>query len=449
MQVLAQIANTDHKIELDKYDYDKDINAINKADNFKGFTKQDIENYVRRHDLFPKDARLEIISITEDIERAEGFVNLVYRVKNLDTGKSLIIKHVTSYTRARRERGGENRSIYTGRFNGEIRSIILMREIFKNIAPEIYLIDEKLRFIVMEDLGHLETLRLELADGKIYPNFGLTMGGFIAGLRFFTSELFLGANGKRRSERFFNSDVTKKSMVNLYFGDECVLFTQDHNIYEPEARAIHKKIAANLKLKREILQLGMKSYDNECMCHNDLTAGNVMIDPNEFRIIDFEFAGYGPAFIDMGKVTGSLVLNYVSWLGMPEIPLDKRLAMQKYDLDMIRDLFNGYLYTLKKLFEKYDGTVTGLGLRGTDPERLYKNMFYDALKLGILSAAPRIPNFWTKTWEIARITDKTALGHMQKRFLEIAEYTLINSENFKNIDDFCELVRCCAGVDVQ
>lgn len=448
MQVLASIANTDYKTELDnKYDFDRDRNE--KAEPVRDFSKQEIENYVREHGLFPNDAKLKVTDIANEVEHAEGFVNLVYRVQDVNSGKSIIIKHVTAYTRARRAAYGDLHPIYTGRFDFEIRAMILMREIFKDITPEIYLIDNKLRFIVMEDIGHLGTLRLELADGKMYPNFGLTMGGFMAGLRFFTSEFFLGANEHRRSERAFNCDVTKQNMVDLYFGKECVLFTPDNNIYEPDARPAQKKIAANFNLKNEILRLGMKSYNNECMCHNDLTAGNVMIDQNEFRIIDCEFAGYGPAFMDMGKMTGSFILNYVSWLGTTEIPLDKRLAMQKYDLDMISDLFNGYLYALKKLFAEYQGTVSGLGLRGTDPERLYKGMFYDALKLGILSAAPRLPNFWTKTWDIARITDKKALGLTQKRFLEIADYTLTKAESFKTIEDFCELVHCCAGVDVQ
>ena len=174
-----------------------------------------------------------------------------------------------------------------------------------------------------------------------------------------------------------------------------------------------------------------------------------MIDDKEFKIIDFEFAGYGPAFMDLGKMTGSFILNYVSWLGVPDEPLDKRLAMQKYALDMIKDLYNGYLATLKNLFAKYSGTVKGLGIRSEDPERLYKHVFYDALRLGILSAAPRLPDFWTKTAEIERITDKKFLGLTQKRFLEIAEYVLIQAENFNNIEDFCELVHCCAGVDVQ
>lgn len=445
-QILAQIADTDHKFKSD-YVFDADVN--NKVGDVKDVSKADIEQYVKAHNIFDANADLKIINLSDqEGGRAEGFVNLVFRVQDLNSKKSVIVKHVTAYTRARLRTTGKDHPVYTARFDFEVRSIILMREIFKDIAPEIYLIDRNLRLIVMEDLGHLETLRFALADGKTYPDFALILGGFLAGLRFYTSEFYLGQNEKHRSERYFNCDVTKVNMVNLYFGKECVLFN-DANIFEPEAREVQRRLANNFNLKREMLALGMKSYNNECMCHNDLTAGNVMIDDKEFKIIDFEFAGYGPAFMDLGKMTGSFILNYVSWLGVPDEPLDKRLAMQKYALDMIKDLYNGYLATLKNLFAKYNGTVKGLGIRNEDPERLYKHVFYDALRLGILSAAPRVPDFWTKTAEIERITDKKFLGLTQKRFLEIAEYVLIQAENFNSIEDFCELVHCCAGVDVQ
>ncbi|MBR1602572.1 MAG: phosphotransferase [Synergistaceae bacterium] len=448
-QILAQIADSDYKFN-NKFNNDYVFDSDDMPDTVGDLSKDDIEKFIRSSNIFPADAELKVINLSgQEAGRAEGFVNLVFRVQDLNSNKSVIVKHVTSYTRARREATGERNKPYIGRFNFEVRAVILMREIFKDIAPEIYLINKDLRLIVMEDIGHLETLRFALSDGKTFPNYGLTLGGFLAGLRFYTSEFYLGSNEARRSERYFNCDITKTSMVNLYFGKDCVLFTDNYKIYEPEAWEVQRRLAANFNLKRAMLALGMKSYNNECMCHNDLTAGNIMIDDKEFRIIDFEFAGYGPAFMDLGKMTGSFILNYVSWLGLPDVPLDKKLAMQKYCLNMLCDLYNGYLYALNNLFAKYKGTVKGLGIQNESPERLYKHVFYDALRLGILSAAPRLPDFWTKTWDIAQIKDKKDLGHVQRRFLEIAEYVLINCEKFDKIEDFCELVHCCAGVDVQ
>nr|MBQ6739470.1 hypothetical protein [Synergistaceae bacterium] len=220
-QILAQIADTDHKFKSD-YVFDADVN--NKVSDVKDVSKADIEQYVKAHNIFDANADLKIINLSDqEGGRAEGFVNLVFRVQDLNSKKSVIVKHVTAYTRARLRATGKDHPVYTARFDFEVRSIILMREIFKDIAPEIYLIDRNLRLIVMEDLGHLETLRFALADGKTYPDFALILGGFLAGLRFYTSEFYLGQNEKHRSERYFNCDVTKVNLVNLYFGKECVL----------------------------------------------------------------------------------------------------------------------------------------------------------------------------------------------------------------------------------
>ena len=52
------------------------------------------------------------------------------------------------------------------------------------------------------------------------------------------------------------------------------------------------------------------------------------------------------------------------------------------------------------------------------------------------------------TCDLKRI-EKRELGFIQKRSLEIAEYTLLMTDTFHNIDEFNAFLRCCAGIGQQ
>ena len=121
--------------------------------------------------------------------------------------------------------------------------------------------------------------------------------------------------------------------------------------------------------------------------------------------------------------------------------------MQQYDLDMIRDLFNSCRETLRILFKKYRPKRPML--RKIEPDTYFKSFYYDSIRCAAIVAAGRTPTGWTQPYEIARIKNADDLGLVQKRALELAEYTLEHAEEFCRIEDFCSLIQCCAGVDVQ
>ena len=77
------------------------------------------------------------------------------------------------------------------------------------------------------------------------------------------------------------------------------------------------------------------------------------------------------------------------------------------------------------------------------------SFFYDSIRCAALTAACRTPTDWTRPCEIARIKRSEDLGLVQKRALEIAEFTLAHAEEFQTIEDFCQRIHCCAGIDAQ
>ena len=275
-------------------------------------------------------------------------------------------------------------------------------------------------------------MRYQLGDLQQFPDFGLRIGAFLAELLFFTSDLYLDARTKRQWEQFFVAQQAKELLLDVLFQEGCVLFDTNKK-FEKAARETHRRIAANQKLKLMVFDLGRRFYEGkQCFCHTDLHAGNIMITPGEIRLIDCEYGGYSAFFQDIGRIAGSFIVNYVSWLGMPEVAYTSRLKMQQYDLDMIRDLFNGCLEMLKRLFVKYGPKRPAL--KRMNPEAYFMSFFYDSIRCAALVAACRTPTDWTQPYEIARIKRPDDLGLVQKRALEIAEYTL--ERNFTQSEIF-------------
>lgn len=416
-------------------------------DRVKEFTEQDTERYVKEHGLFPTDAKLSVRNLASTEEHTEGLVNLIYQVKDMDTGKSLIFKQVMPYVLAMLKHKGVLYPTAKGRAVKEVRAMVLMDVIYQGITPKVYFQDAKLGIICMEDLSHLKNMRFQLADMRQFPDFGIRVGAFLAEMLFFTSDLYLDTQTKWKWEQLFDAQGAKKLLLDVLFHKYCALFDTG-KIFEGAARDTHQRIAANPKLKATVYSLGRRFYEGkQCICHTDLHSGNIMVAPGEIRLIDCEYGGYSAFFEDLGRITGSFVLNYVSWLGRPEAPYASRLGMQQYDLDMIRDLHQGCLEMLRRLFEKYRPERPAL--RRIDPEAYFMSFFYDSIRCAALTAACRTPTDWTRPCEIARIKNPEDLGLVQKRALELAEYTLGHAEEFHKIEDFCQFILCCAGVDAQ
>lgn len=416
-------------------------------DRFREFTEQETERYVKKHGLFPADAKLNIRNIASGRDDTEGLVNLIYQVKDVHTEKTLIFKQVMPYVLALMKHEGVLRPTGKGRTIKEVRSMILMDVIYSGITPKVYFQDTERGIICMEDVSHLKNMRFQLADLQQFPDFGTRIGAFLAEMLFFTSDLYLDPQTKQQWEQLFDAQEAKKLLLALLFQENCALFDTSRS-FEKAARETHLRIAGNQKLKALVYDMGRRFYEGkQCICHTDLHTGNIMIAPGEVRLIDCEYGGYSAFFAEIGRIAGSFIVNYFSWLGVPEAAYASRLKMQQYDLDMIRDLFEGCLEMLRRLFAKYGSTRPAL--RKIDPEEYFKSFFYDSVRCAALTAACRTPTDWARPCEIARIRSADALGLVQKRALEIAEYTLEHAKEFCSIEDFCRLIQCCAGIDAQ
>lgn len=356
-------------------------------------TEAQIDAYLKDRGIFSKTCRLIVEDLRKVKESAEGFVNLIYRVRGSD-GRSVVIKQILDVPVSRQQRKSpdayvSNWQLDQSRMQYEIAALIFWNQIHPGICPEIYLLDRPNGVIVMEDLSDLSLLRYEFTRFKKYPRLGRQLGAFLADNLFYSSALNMTAYRRQTLLKYFdNPEVTA---LYTFLFKSCVIVSPERAM--PEAVApLRQNIIHDEAVQTEITRLSkLFTDDKECLIHTDLHASNIMIDDDHLKIIDGEFAGFGPIAQDFGRLCGSFVLDYCSLFGEGCQSKAVREDYQRYLLDMLADLFTVFEKEFKKLIR--ENIPHNYNLRKLDVNAYLSQHFADALSFTALNAASRLSDW--------------------------------------------------------
>lgn len=207
-----------------------------------------------------------------------------------------------------------------------------------SLVPAIYHYDRELALIVMERLSPHIIMRKGLIAGTRYPRFARDVSGFLAANLFGTSDLALPAAAKRaRAAVFAGNDVLCKISEDLIF-TEPYLEVERNRWTRPHLDADARKLREDGELKSHVVELKRLFLDSaEALVHGDLHTGSIMLTTEDTRVIDPEFAFYGPMGFDVGAVIANLFLAYFSQDGHGNGP-----AYADWVLGQIPAVWNGF-----------------------------------------------------------------------------------------------------------
>ncbi|HRE29034.1 MAG TPA: S-methyl-5-thioribose kinase, partial [Anaerolineales bacterium] len=180
-------------------------------------------------------------------------------------------------------------------------------------APEhtvrVYWHDEARHLNAIEDLDQHIVLRAGLIAGREYPNLARHIGRFMAQTLFHTSDLYLPSAEKKHLVQRFTNPVMCKVQEDLVFTQP---FTRHpNNRWNPRLDQQVAALHANAALISEVHSLKQAYLAHaQALLHNDLHSGSVLVNAVETRVIDPEFAFFGPIGHDVGSYLANLVLNY-------------------------------------------------------------------------------------------------------------------------------------------
>jgi 5-methylthioribose kinase len=269
-------------------------------------------------------------------EVGDGNLNLVFIVTG-ETG-AVIVKQALPYVRL----VGESWPLPLKRSFFEYHALKRQHARDPGMVPEILHFDQTQAIIVMEFLTPHIILRRALIDGQRLPKVGRDLGLFVARTLFRGSDLSMVTREKKADVALFSDNVELCDITeNLVFSDPYFEATLNRHT-TPHLDPLVAELRSDRDLKVEAQRLKhLFTAKAETLCHGDLHTGSVMVTEDETRVIDPEFAFYGPISFDVGMMIANFWMSYFSQAGHETAP-GTRDEMRAYLLDTIETLWDTF-----------------------------------------------------------------------------------------------------------
>lgn len=243
-------------------------------------------------------------------EVGDGNLNLVFIVKGPKGG--IVVKQSLPYVRM----VGESWPLPLDRIFFEYEALKIQSAAVPHLVPKLYHFDRGMAAIVMELLEPHLILRKGLIGGIRYPKLAEDVATFVAGTLFATSDLGSPAVVKKERQSLFCNNITLCKIT------EDLVFTDPYQIAPmnrwttPQLDGVAAEFRRDSVLKVAVQELKwMFLSRGEALLHADLHTGSIMVTPDQTRVIDPEFAFYGPMGFDVGAFMANLLLAYFSQSG--------------------------------------------------------------------------------------------------------------------------------------
>ena len=283
--------------------------------NYKILDSASVVDYVRNHSgsslyLNPK-ADLECIEI------GDGNLNMVFRVfERSNPHRSILIKQGIPYLRV----AGEGWPLSPERARIEAQALEQHHRLAPKLVPQPYWFDAELSLNAMEDLRQHQVLRRPMVARTRYENLGKTIGEFLAATLFGTSDFGQAAQAKKQlTAQFINGElceITEDLILTEPFEPNLLGAKSNRNSFNPLIATELAELQADGAVRLEVAQLKWRFMtSSQAMLHGDLHTGSIMATvPDaagqaDIRVIDPEFAFYGPMGFDVGLFIANLFLN--------------------------------------------------------------------------------------------------------------------------------------------
>jgi 5-methylthioribose kinase len=397
-------------------------------------------------DVIPLDEKTAVAYVQEHLEIigvfsnhtilkcekiAEGNVNLLFRVydEHNPQDKSVLLKQALPYAWRY-----PDFKMPLDRQRIEYAVLTLEAQYCPDQTVKVHLFDEERHVLVLEYLSRHQVMREGMMQQRQYPLVAQHMGLFMARTLFHTSDLFLSSAEKKGLVPRFINPILCKVQEDLVFTEPYM----DHpnNKWSKPLETQVMKIHADDDLRNEVYLL---KADYMCkaqaLLHNDLHTGSIMLNESETKVIDPEFAFFGPMGHDIGSYLGNLVIGYAAQ-EFHAGDASRRASYREWIVDTLKETWRVFEQEFIHLWEEKGNSDW--------PSPRYRQTFMhqllqDTAGFGATEMMRRIigmahvHDFWT-------IPDEKDRAAAEGLALNAAVAWLMNRRTFTSIDDLIQVV---------
>ena len=376
-------------------------------------------------DLFDANSKLTCREI------GDGNLNLVFHITDTNSRNSVIVKQALPYAKI----VGESWPLSLDR--ARIEREVLQEEyrICPGSVPQVYYYDDELALTIMEDLSDHDIMRKGLIEGNHYPLFSKHIGEFMARTLFYTSDLAMDQSLKKEKvKKFVNPDQCKIT-EDLIFEEPYRI--SERNNYSPSIEDEAEALRTDSELHLEIAILREKFLtEAQALLHGDLHTGSIFVTSESTKVIDPEFAYYGPMGFDIGAVLANLLLHYVS---IPGWITDEAAASARAEelLLMVQNVWTEFEISFCDLWNQ---DVQDYMARTKGYQEFYiTSLLQDSAGFAGSKMIRRIVGL-AHVADIDTISNETIREQAERKALSIGKNLVKNHRRITSINDFMNLV---------
>jgi len=240
-------------------------------------------------------------------EVGDGNLNLVFIVEG--PAGAAVVKQALPYVRL----VGDSWPLPLKRSFFEYHALTRQEARAPGVVPQVLHFDEAQALIVMEFLTPHVILRKALIAGRELPRIARDLGLFMARTLFRGSDLAMPTRERKADLALFADNVELCDITeNLVFTDPYFEAAMNRHT-SPQLDEVVAELRSDRDLRVEAQRMKhLFAANAETLLHGDLHSGSIMVTDDETRVIDPEFAFYGPMAFDVGMLLANFWMSYFS-----------------------------------------------------------------------------------------------------------------------------------------
>ena len=376
--------------------------------------------------------RLEPDEETECVEIGDGNINYVFKIWSRRDGHSVIVKQADRLLRS----SGRPLDIYRNKIEAAI--LQLESELAPGYVPEVYYYDETMSATSMEDVSAYGNLRKELAADRVYPHISENISTFMADTLLPTTDLVIDAEEKKKRVKFYTNPELCKITEDLVLTEPYYNYKNRNIITPGNEEFVREHLYEDEALHTEVGTLRLNFMNNaQALMHGDLHSGSIFANETGLKVLDPEFAFYGPMGYDIGNVIGNL---FFSWANKAFTRPDDPAAQQAIEA-LARLIAETYDLTREKLEKKYDELVAFPLYRTAAFKKYYlDSVMADSLGYAGTEIVRRTVGD-SKVMEVSSVSDLSQRVPMERALVKLGVALIKQRETLCTGKDVVELFR--------
>ena len=405
--------------------------------NYKPLDSKSLINFIKS-----KKKIKEIIKDQEDFkitEVGDGNLNLVFFADS--DAISLCIKQPLPYVRVLKDW-----PLTLKRSFFEYEYMKIHSDHVGNLMPQLYDYDENLCTIAMEKLSPHIIMRQGMIKGVKYINFAEHITDYLSKTLFFTSDLYLKASVKKKQIIIFSDNIELCKITEDLVFTEPYMVSKRNRWTTPYLDERKVEIENNTDLKFAVNRLKLQFLTRtESLLHGDLHTGSIMCTPNDTKIIDPEFAFYGPMGFDIGALLANLLINFFSQDGHA-INKGERDQYKIWILKTINSVWNDFEKKFTNLWKENQlGDAYSSNFFNTKEEsklaierkKFLKRVLIDSIGFAATKIIRRIFGF-AHNIDLEWIKDENTRANCELKCSALAIKMMINANEYNDIESLTE-----------